>query len=64
MHKFGKMGQPGGISQGPAVTPRGLVARPGFGCVTGPGSVTGLGLSRDQSEPGSVTGLGHVTVAT
>ena len=53
-----KMGQPG------TATPRGLAARPGYDRVTGPGSVTGLGLSRDRSGPGSVTGLGHVTVAT
>ena len=59
-----KMGQPGRISLGQAVTPRGLAARPGYDRVTGPGSVTGLGLSRDRSGPGSVTGLGHVTMAT
>ena len=58
------MGQPGRISLGQAVTPRGLAARPGYDRVTGPGSVTSLGLSRDWSGPGSVTGLGHVTMAT
>ena len=58
------MGQPGRISLGQAVTLIGLVARSGYNRVTGPGSVTGLGLSHDQSGPGSVTGLGHVTVAT
>ena len=57
------MGQPGRISLGQAVTPRGLVARPGYDRVTGPGSVTGLGLSRDLSGLGSVADLGHVTVA-
>ena len=46
------------------MTPRGLVTRPGYDRVTGPESVTGLGLSRDRSGPGSVTGLGHVIVAT
>ena len=51
------MGQPGRISLGQAVTPRGLAAMPGYDRVTGPGSVTGLGLLRDRSGPGSVTGL-------
>jgi len=49
-----KMGQPSRISLGQAVTPRGLAVRPGYDRVTGPGSVTGLGLSRDRSGPGSV----------
>ena len=44
------MGQPGCISLGQAVTPRGLVARPGYDRVTGPGSVTGLGLSREHNS--------------
>ena len=52
------MGQPGRISLGQAVTPRGLAARPGYDRVTGPRSVTGLGLSRDRSGLGQLQVLG------
>ena len=51
---MGQPAEPGHISLGQAVTPRGLAARPAYGRVTGPGcdvlgqSVTGLGLSRQD----------------
>ena len=38
-----KIGQPGCISLGQAVTLRELAAKPGYVRMTGPGSVTGLG---------------------
>ena len=44
------MRQPGRISLVQAVTPRGLVARPGYDRVTGPGSVAGLGLLQDLGQ--------------
>ena len=50
------MGQPGRISLGQAVTPRGLVARPGYDRVTGPGSVTGH-VTRPILGPASTLGV-------